>query len=253
MFFFRSEPPERPALDTTTPCESQSAAERTARHLAMCQELADLGMQLTRAAAAKALRDAEAASAAAPPAATPRARSPDPTLAFARLSREVRQIITLECHLAAGPAAAASVPRRHAAQRREHEPRPGIPKIPKVPEAPRAKPANADNRRALIRQVVNDLTEQHPNRDIVRMQFTARADRALAADPGYEIPASRILLDIASKMGLDLETAEVSQEIYDELLPHRFRTQEPEQPAFTTPAFTPPITPRSTSPPGMVA
>ena len=202
----------------------------------MCQELADLGMQLTRAAAAKAMRDAEAASAAAP-----RARSPDPTLAFARLSREVRQIITLECHLAAGPAAAASVPRRHAAQHPGDKPRRGTPAAPKVPET---KPANPDNRRALIRQVVNDLTEQHPDRDIVRMQFTARADRALAADPGYHIPASRILLDIASKMGLDLETAEVSQEIYDELLPHRFRTQEAEQPA---------VTPRCTSPPRMMA
>ena len=44
-------------LNAIAPSQPQEAAERTTRHLSMCAELADLAMQLARAAAARALTD----------------------------------------------------------------------------------------------------------------------------------------------------------------------------------------------------
>jgi len=105
-----------------------------ARHLSMARELAELGMALVRAAATQALlawreppsaaaepptlgesapnstpADAAAQTQAAEPAAGVRPR-PDHALAFARLSRAVRQTIALEARIAAGDIAS---PRRH--------------------------------------------------------------------------------------------------------------------------------------------
>ncbi len=103
--------------------------ERRARHLRMARELAELGMALARAAATQALlewrappggaseppapdstpADTAAETQAAEPAAVARPR-PDHALAFARLSRAVRQTIALEARIAAGDIAS---PRRH--------------------------------------------------------------------------------------------------------------------------------------------
>ena len=109
-------------MNALTPIAIQSQEERTARQLSACQELAELGMQLARIAAQKALRDWQAEE-AAQPGETPRAttRSADPSLTFVRLSLAVRQAITLEAQIAAGPeaflrpASRSAPPRRHPA------------------------------------------------------------------------------------------------------------------------------------------
>ena len=232
---------ERTTLDTTTPFASESAAERTARHLAMCQELAELGMQMARAAARQAVCAAE--SAATTP---PRPKRQNPSLAFARISREIRQIITLENRLAAPATAAATRGPRASPRQPRERPEPDEPI--KIPAALAAEMANPDNRRAVICSVVKQITELHPSRDEIRDRFEKEADSRLAADPNYKIPAGEILIDIADSIGLDIEGAEITVAIYDELIPHRFRAQAPEQPAFI-----PPVTPRGTDPPRMVA
>jgi len=119
-----------PALNAISPFPTAEAEEeRRARHLRMARELAELGMALARAAANQALlawreapsvaaeppapdttpADTSARNQAAEPAAGARPR-PDHALAFARLSRAVRQTIALEARIAAGDLAS---PRRH--------------------------------------------------------------------------------------------------------------------------------------------
>lgn len=79
-----------------TPNQPGENAERKARHLAMLAELADLTMVLTRRASIKACDQLDPE---APPAETA-TKQPDAVLAFARLSRALRQTIALEAKLA---------------------------------------------------------------------------------------------------------------------------------------------------------
>ncbi|HEX4261970.1 MAG TPA: hypothetical protein VHY76_12810, partial [Acetobacteraceae bacterium] len=89
------------AIPPTPP--EETAAERTARHLAMLRELAGIGMALARALGEQALaalappapETPEPAPAPAPPSRT------DPGLAFARVTRAVRQTIALEARIVA--------------------------------------------------------------------------------------------------------------------------------------------------------
>ncbi len=127
-----------------------AAAERTAHHLAVCRELIDLGMVLTRAAAAKALQEwsVPEPQAGDPPNPTPEPAQPeppatprriaDPGLLFARLSRAVRQAVALECRVAADAAAAAN--------------------------PVRASRVAADPRRPILRGVLADITTNQPDR-----------------------------------------------------------------------------------------
>ncbi len=135
---FPADPPALNAISPFPPAETED--ERKARHLRMARELAELGMTLARAAANQALlawREAPSAAAEPPTLAGSRPRAsapdesapdiqanethgaepaagirprPDHTLAFARLSRAVRQTIALEARIAAGDIAS---PRRH--------------------------------------------------------------------------------------------------------------------------------------------
>ncbi len=110
-------------LNATTPIRDEHA-ERSARHLRLCREMADIAMQLARAAADRALAEPEPASthqsrptslantslanasrANAPRTHTPRIprlpSDPDPNLVFVQLCRCVRETIILESRLAA--------------------------------------------------------------------------------------------------------------------------------------------------------
>ena len=194
----------------------------------MCQELAGLGMQLARAAAQRALRDMEQPAAATPAAAKPAARrrarqNPDPSLAFARVSREVRQLITLEIRLAAAPAQ------------------------PRTRRSRTPTPAEPDTRRAPLHQAVDYLTAQHPQREEIRSDFARRIERRLAADRAHDIPAGAMLIGIADEIGLDINDAEIPEDLYDALLPPRFRTE----PAQTT--RLPPVARHATGPPAAAA
>jgi hypothetical protein len=73
-------------VNTSTPsCETPDAAEaRAERHLRLLQELAELGMTLARAVAARAVETGDA----------------DLGLAFTRIARAVRQTVALEAKLA---------------------------------------------------------------------------------------------------------------------------------------------------------
>ena len=98
----------------------------------MCQELAELGMAMAHALARKTL--AQMAEPEAEP--TPSRSQPDPALSFARLSAAVRQAITLEARIAAGP-------ERPVNTRRRHHPahRPDPPPDPAPIEPPEAEPS----------------------------------------------------------------------------------------------------------------
>ena len=87
-----------------TPNQPDENAERKARHLAMLAECAELTMVLTRLASIKACDqlDPEAPPAKNAP------KQPDAVLAFARLSRALRQTIALEAKLATPPKAKAT-------------------------------------------------------------------------------------------------------------------------------------------------
>ena len=67
-------------------------AQQRAENLAACLEMRDLGLQLARAAAARALAAHESPTA---PESPPAPKQPDPDLAFARHSRSVRQSVEL--------------------------------------------------------------------------------------------------------------------------------------------------------------
>jgi hypothetical protein len=90
--------PGRTAVNAIPP--DHAPPDIPARHIAMLQRLAEIGMQLAERAAAEALQ--------APPAAeAPKLRRPDPSLLFIRLSGMVRACITQQVRLAAGKLPAA--------------------------------------------------------------------------------------------------------------------------------------------------
>jgi hypothetical protein len=219
-------------LTAITPTQPEEAAERTARHLRVLAELVDLGMQLARATAARALAELaepEAAPAAEPlpnpaaeppsdqaaaplsqspapepppdpaPAATPRrtsarppgtgttARKPtDPVLAFIRLAAAIREIITLEASLAAGPTT------KH-----------GL-----------VSPAlRADPRRAPLLEAFREVTENHPDRAAFRRETTARLDEELTADPEQTLGLPKIFFPICEEFGIEIDYAQLRDEI----------------------------------------
>ena len=90
------------------PQRHQDEAERAGHQLTVCRELADLAMELARAAARRTLQawqaQEEAEPANADKAAGPARRGPNPGLLFLRFSSAVRQAIALENRIAAGAA-----------------------------------------------------------------------------------------------------------------------------------------------------
>jgi hypothetical protein len=174
----------------------------------MCAELAELGMDLARAAAAKAL--AEWAKPEEPPTAellpepevaaptrlahaakSPRAagaagrastaKPTDPAVIFTRLGACVRDSIAMEVRLAAGPATTTS--------------RGTSPAL------------RADPRRAPLRDIFRRITEHHPDRAELVRDTTARIDEDLTADPDQALDLSRIFFSICEDLGIEVDLA----------------------------------------------
>ena len=100
-----------PALNAIAPLVSTDRAQRRARHLAMCQRLAELGMELAEAAQREALRETQPlperrapALPGMPPhmAAPPPFRSTTFSELFTQVARCVRQAILLEARIEGG-------------------------------------------------------------------------------------------------------------------------------------------------------
>jgi hypothetical protein len=236
--------PKTETLNAISPSRPTEAEERTARHLRLCAELADLAMQLARAAAARALTDwaepeqppAEAPSMAAAepqahpetaphadPAPTPRrtavhaasnsSRKPtDPALLFTRLAAVVRDCIALEARLTA---ATGATPRAVTLQLR------------------------ADPRRAPLREAFDRAIENHPDRADLRRETTTRLDEELTADPDQTVGLGTLFFNLCDELGIEVDLAIVA----DEFLLSYSETTAPGEVTPRAPD------PRATSPP----
>jgi hypothetical protein len=207
----------------------------------MLAELEELGMQLARATAAKALAELaepdppqEAAEeplseplAAEPPpvaaeAATPRRTAPrspgsphktDPVQSFIRLAKAVCELIALESGLAAGPATKTGL----------------------------VSPAlRADPRRDPLLKAFREVTEHTQDRSAVRYGFTTRLDQELAADPEQILSLPEIFYPLCQEFGIELDVSKLSDEIIG---------MDPPSDDDEDPYRMNPPNPRATSPP----
>jgi len=213
----------------------------------MLAELQELGMQLARATAARALAElaeletpeepeqleaapqSEPLAAEPPPeAATPRRASPrspgtrsqkptDPVTAFIRLAAAICELIALEANLAAGPA---------------------------LPHGLASAAVRADPRRAHLREAFRELTENSPDRATLRRETAARCDLELAADPDKTRSLWEIFYPICEAFGIAINMARLSDEIIG-LDPNKTYPKLPDDHPF----YTPQPNPRATSPP----
>jgi hypothetical protein len=197
----------------------------------MLAELEELGMQLARATAARALADltepepqpeiphaaplaAEQAHNTAPAATRPpgatTARKIDPALLFIRLAAAIRELIALEAGLAAGPAAKTGL----------------------LPPALRADP-----RREILLKAFREVTEHKQDRSAARYEFARLMDEELTADPEQILGLPEIFYPICMSLGIELDVSKLSDEIIGMDPPDdaRHRLQRPN--------------PRATSPP----
>ena len=189
----------------------------------MCAELADLAMQLARAAAARALADCAAPDqpAAAEPAPLQAAEQPhqaretaphenpaptrrptiprlslprptDPALLFTRLAAVVRDCITLEARLAAGLA----------------------PPRGKTTHAS-ALTLPADPRRTLLREILRRAIEHHPARAALNRDITTRLEEHLEADPDQALHPTQILEFICDEFQIEPDWANLPDEYLD--------------------------------------
>jgi len=198
----------------------------------MCAELADLGMQLARAVAARALSDWQEPEAAAfvaapepspapqgqpthirtPSCKTPSCKPVDPALLFTRLAAAVRECIALEARLAGGTQAASRAP---------------------------APLRGADPRRAPLRDIFRLVTKNHPDRAALLRETTNRVDEELAADAGQTTQAPSIFFAICEEFGIEIDFATLP-DLYLNALCDGI---DPEDDVTVTPE------PRATSPP----
>jgi hypothetical protein len=182
----------------------------------MLAELEELGMQLARATAAKALAElaepetpedqaatvqseplaakppAEAALAATPrrvstrPTGTGTPRKSDPVTSFIRLAKAVCELIALEAGLAAGPATKSGL----------------------VPPALRADP-----RRERLLQAFREVTETTQDRFALRAGFTTRLDEELTADPEKILGLPEIFYPLCQEFGIELDVRKLPDDI----------------------------------------
>jgi hypothetical protein len=194
-------------LNATPPIQPEDAADRTARHMRMLAELEELGMQLARATAARALADLaqpeasevqEAApqseplaqvplqeavqaptprSAPARPPGTTARKSTDPVQSFLRLAAAVCACIALEARLSLGPVTTGSR---------------------LVPPALRADP-----RREPLIKTFREITEHTQDRAGLRAEFTARVDEELTADPDQILSLPELFFPLCDEMGIE--------------------------------------------------
>ena len=177
----------------------ETDAERTARHVAVCKRLAELGMMLTRAAAAQATQ----ALANPPSEGDPDAPSLEAVTRFTRLAAGVRRAITLECRIAAGDTAFA-------------------------PDT------QADPRRAPIRLALRHATRASADRACLREEADEMLDEELAQDPDGFTPPEDILAAICEDLdiGMDWEhAADLSAQSAGQLTPSGDAAQPDWRPA----------------------
>ena len=208
----------------------------------MLAELEELGMQLARATAAKALADLAEPDAPEEPAeellselqaaepkpdaaqaATPRrtaGKSPgttagkpaDPVTSFIRLAKAVCEIIALEAGLAAGPATKSGL----------------------------VSPAlRADPRREPLLKAFREVTEHTQDKSAVRYEMSYRMDQELTADPEQLLGLPEIFYPICRALGIELDVSKLSDEIIGMDPPTDDENPYPMDPP----------TPRATSPP----
>ena len=163
------------------PKRHPDAAERAGHQLTVCRELADLAMELARAAARRTLQawqaQEEAEPANADKAAAPARRGPDPGLLFLRFSSAVRQAIALENRIAAGAAPV---------------------------RGKRASGPSLDARRATLHQLLEEATEDHPERNAVRRDIAERIEQEIAADPDGETHLNDMFGGLCATLGIDV-------------------------------------------------
>jgi hypothetical protein len=180
----------------------------------MLAELEELGMQLARATAARALAELaepdpaeelaeeplqnlaaeprpEAAQAATPGRTASRSsgtpRKSDPVTSFIRLAKAVCELIALEAGLAAGPATTKS----------------GL-----------VSPAlRADPRRERLLQAFREVTETTQDKYALRAGFTARLDEELTADPEKILGLPEIFYPLCQEFGIELDVRKLPDDI----------------------------------------
>ncbi len=167
------------------PTDPNQAAHR-AENLAACLELRDLGLQLARAAAARALAAHEQTPAPDTPSGAPLApRQADPDLAFARHASSVRQSVELWEKITS-----------NAFARRPHS-WPGSsdfdpdldPDDPLyAPQDP--KPAYCEMDRSNLSEAVGTLAQTHPNHAEIRQTLDATIEETLTAHPDDHVSAN---------------------------------------------------------------
>jgi len=212
----------------------------------MLAELEELGMQLARATAAKALADlaepdppeeeaeelfseplaAEPKPEQAAEAATPRRgaakssgtpRKTDQVTSFIRLAKAVCELIALESGLASGPATTSGL----------------------------VSPAlRADPRRETLLKAFREVTEHTQDRSAVRCEFTHRMDQELTADPDQILGYPEIFYPLCKALGIALDVSKLSDEIIG--MDDRGGDDEPIE---EDPEWARPIIPRATPPP----
>ena len=205
----------------------------------MCAELADLAMQLARAAATRALTDLadpEALPAAAPQ--STQAAAPQPTEAAAPpppQPPEPPSLLAAEPHQARATAPRASAIRiaspthidpallftRLAAVVRDCialEARLAAGLTNTRATSTRALPREADPRRAPLRAILDLATQNHPARAALNRDITARLEEHLQADPFQTINPAQILDAICDEFAVALDVGKVGDEHLDLLI-----------------------------------
>jgi hypothetical protein len=213
----------------------------------MCAELADLAMQLARAAAARTLADwadpeeppapAEHATPAVEPHSTQTAEPPSPQAAEPSPPRETAAHANpAPTRRAYGPRLSLprlSLPRLSLPRPTDHallftrlaavvrdcitlEARlAGAGLAPHRASNTRTQPLPADPRRALLREILGRAVEKHPARAALNRDITTRLDQHLQADPDQTLHPTEILEKICNEFQIEPDWANLPDEFLD--------------------------------------
>jgi hypothetical protein len=194
-----------------TPTEPDSANPRTARHLRLCAEMADLAADLARAAAARALLELTEPPATPEPAPEP-APEPSPAPVAARAATPRRPSGTSLRIPSCKPVSAALLFTHLVATMRaciELEAR--LAAALTTPSAAAAAQA-PDPRRDVLSRAFRHILQDHPGRAQLLRQTTEQFEAHLAADPAQTTPHSDILCTIADDLGIEIDFAHLPDE-----------------------------------------